>query len=188
MLRNMLAVTAIALASTAAIEPAFAQRGDHGRDRGDNRGDRGRDGGNWNRGDHDRDHGGGWDRGNGGRRDYGRRDRGWDHDWNRGYSSSWGYGRGYYYRDNDWWVGMSLGSTLLDYALTPSPRYYGGGYTYGYSAQAPNAWGLRPNECRWDREFGYWYDIPADIEVQRCADGYGAVYVVQGSHRLLRYR
>ena len=184
MLRKALALIALALATIAAAEPAMAQR-DGGRDRDDRRGgdDRG-----WDRdrgdGHRDRDH------------DRGRRDRGgsWDRDWDRGYSDwggGWGNGR-HHYRDDDWWIGLYAGSALLD-LLTPEPRYYSGdAYGYGgyssYPTQAPNAWGLLPNQCRWDREFGYWYDRPADVEVQRCADGYGTVYVVQGSHRLWRYR
>lgn len=194
MFRNILAVVAVALATVTAIEPAMAQRGDRGgdggRDRGgDHRGDRGgRGGGDWDRG------------GRGGERDHDRGGRGWDRDWdddwNWGYSSGWdygGWGHGHYYRDDDWWVGLALGSALLDYALTPDTYYGGSSYSYGgdyagYPAQAPNAWGLRANQCRWDREFGYWYNRPADVEVQRCADGYGSVYVVQGSHRLLQYR
>lgn len=179
MFRKLLTIAAIALATAASVQPALAQRGDGGRD---HRGDRGHD----SRGD--RNHGRGWDNDNHRRRDHDRHGRGWGNDWNWGYSSGWGHGRRYYERDNDWWLGLSLGSALLDYALTPPPSYYGNGYAYGYAAPAPNAWGLRPHQCRWDREFGYWYDIPADIEVQRCADAYGAVYIVRGSHRLLRYR
>lgn len=210
MFRNLLAVVAVALAAVTAIEPAMAQRGDHGgRDRGgDHRGgggDRGgRGGGDWDRGDRGGRGGGDWDRG-GRDHDRGRHggswgggwdrgwDRDWDDDWNWGYSS-WGYGgwgHGHHYRDDDWWVGLAVGSALLGYALTQD-THYGDSYSYGgyadYPTQAPNAWGLRPNQCRWDREFGYWYNRPADVEVQRCADGYGSVYVVQGSHRLLQYR
>lgn len=209
MFRNILAVVAVALATVTAIEPAVAQRGDGGgRDRGgDHRGDSGgrdrsgRDGGDWDRGNRGGRGGGEWDRGGrGGGRDHDRGGRGWDRDWdddwNWGYSSGWGYGgwgHGHHYRDDDWWVGLALGSALLDYALTPDTYYGGSSYSYGdayagYPTQAPNAWGLRPNQCRWDREFGYWYNRPADVEVQRCADGYGSVYVVQGSHRFLQYR
>lgn len=207
MFRNILAVVAVALATVTAIEPAMAQRGDRGgdggRDRGgDHRGDRGgRGGGDWDRGDRGGRGGSDWDRGGrGGGRDHDRGGRGWDRDrdddWNWGYSSGWdygGWGHGHYYRDDDWWVGLALGSALLDYALTPDTYYGGSSYSYGgdyagYPAQAPNAWGLRANQCRWDRELGYWYNRPADVEVQRCADGYGSVYVVQGSHRLLQYR
>ncbi len=192
MFRNVLAVVAVALATVTAIEPAVAQRGDRG---GDHRGDRGHDGRGRGGGDWDRD-------GRGRDHDRGRRDNDrWDDGWNRGY---YGGGRGHYRNwddDGDWWVGLALGSALLGYALTPDPYdsspygYGGGSYSYGgytsyggYPAQAPNAWGLRPNQCRWDREFGYWYNRPADVEVQRCADGYGSVYVVQGSHRFLQYR
>ena len=189
MLRKLLAVAALALVTAPALAPATAQRGDGDHDRQDRRGDddRGWDR-DWGDGHRDRDH------------DRGRRDRGgswgggWDLDWDRGYSDwggGWGYDR-HHYRDDDWWVGLYAGSALFD-MLTPEPRYYSGdAYGYGgyssYPAQAPNAWGLFPNQCRWDREFGYWYNRPADVEVQRCADGYGTVYVVQGSHRLLRYR
>ncbi len=67
----------------------------------------------------------------------------------------------------------------------PGYSSYGG---YGYNEPAYNSWGLYPHECRYDREFGYWYGRPAEVEVRRCADGYGNIYVVQGSQRLWRYR
>ncbi|MEZ6029596.1 MAG: hypothetical protein R3C46_07565 [Hyphomonadaceae bacterium] len=195
------AVIALAAAAIVATEPALAQRGDGGRDR-DHRGgnDRGWDGGSGNQ-----DRGGrGWDRGG---------DRGRDHDrggsnrhYGGGYSNSlnnnwgyggWGYGYRRYYRDDDWWLGIGVGSALYGLLSTPDYGYssydydpYGSAYGYGgyVYQQAPNPWGLAPYQCRWDREFGYWYNRPADIEVQRCADAYGTVYVVQGSHRLWRYR
>jgi len=174
MLRKLLALAALALATTAAIEPAMAQHGDGGRGGHDRNG-----------GDHR-----GWDRDRGN----GHRDRDYDrgrHDGGGSWGGGWSYDR-HHYRNDDGWTGLHAGSALLG-LLTPEPRHYSrdnhgyGGYS-SYPAQAPNAWGLFPNQCRWDREFGYWYDRPADVEVQRCADGYGTVYVVQGSHRLWRYR
>ena len=193
MSRKILAVVAVALAAITAAQPALAQRGDGGRDR-----DRDHRRGDDHRG-RDRDH----DRG---RRD---RDRGWSYG---GSYSGWGYGYGYghdhYYRDSDQWIGLGVGSALLGLLTAPDYGYSDYGYdnygsSYGYGGYAPdpyasaygqggymaaNPWGLAPNQCRWDREFGYWYDRPADIEVQRCADAYGTVTIVPGSHRLSRYR
>lgn len=205
------AIVALAAAAIAATEPALAQRGDGGRDR-DHRGgnDRG-----WDSGGENRDRGGrGWDRGGDRGRDHDRggRDRhyggGYGNSWNYNWGSSgwgygdwgygdWGYGYRRYYRDDDWWLGVGVGSALYGLLSTPDYGYssydydpYGSAYGYGgyVYQQAPNPWGLAPYQCRWDREFGYWYNRPADIEIQRCADAYGTVYVVEGSHRLWRYR
>ncbi|MBI1340234.1 hypothetical protein GC169_08520 [bacterium] len=76
----------------------------------------------------------------------------------------------------------------------PAPRY---GYTY-YSAPSltfrfgddgyRGYIGLRPRECRWETVYDYWRGRPATIERQLCANGYGEIYIVQGSHRFLRYR
>lgn len=199
MSRRLLAVVAVTLAAITAAQPALAQRGDSGRDR-----DRSDHRGNDHRG-RDRDH----DRG----RDYdrGRRgDRHWGH--SGSYSSwgygGWGYGHRHYYRDSDLLIGLGVGTALLGLLTEPDYGYrddrydnYGSSYgaapyaadpyaqTYGQGGyMAANPWGLAPNQCRWDREFGYWYDRPADIEVQRCADEYGSVTIVPGSHRLSRYR
>jgi hypothetical protein len=191
MSRKFLAVVAVTLAAITAAQPALAQRGD--RDRDHRRGDdhRGRDHDRGRDRDHDK-----------GRRD---RDRGWSYGgsyYSGGYGG-WGHGHRHYYRDNDLWLGLGVGTALL--GLLSEPDYgnydydnYGSTYSYapdpyasaygqgGY--MAANAWGLAPGQCRWDREFGYWYDRPADIEVQRCADAYGTVSIVPGSHRLSRYR
>jgi hypothetical protein len=112
---------------------------------------------------HDRD----WDRGDRHRGDWNRH-RNWDHHYNRNHTS------------------LSLGFIFGSPGYSSYRPYYD---DYRYSAPAYyNEWGLAPNQCRWDREFAYWYGRPADVEVRRCADGYGAVYVVQGSQRLWRYR
>lgn len=201
MSRKLLAVVAVTLAAITAVQPALAQRGDGGRDR-----DRDHRRGDDHRG-RDRDH----DRGRGrdhdhdrGRRD---RDRGWSYGgsyYSGGYGG-WGYGHRHYYRDNDLWLGLGVGTALLGLLSEPDYGYSDYGYdnygsSYGYAPDpyasaygqggymAANPWGLAPNQCRWDREFGYWYDRPADIEVQRCADAYGTVTIVPGSHRLSRYR
>jgi Ni/Co efflux regulator RcnB len=200
MTRKLLAVVAVALAAITAAQPALAQRGDRDHRRGDDH--RGRDR------DHDRGHDRGRDH------DRGRRDR---HDHGSyyggsyggyGYGYGYGYGHRHYYRDSDLWIGLGVGSALLGLLSEPDYGYSDSGYdnygsSYGYGGYAPdpyasaygqggylaaNPWGLAPNQCRWDREFGYWYDRPADIEVQRCADAYGTVTIVPGSHRLSRYR
>src|SRR5690348_15562386 len=115
------------------------------------------------------------------------RDRDWDRgrDWNRG--NNWNRGRDWdrHYDRNrtSFSLGFIFGSPGYNDYYRP---YYD---NYRYSAPAYyNEWGLAPGQCRWDREFGYWYNRPADIEVRRCADPYGVAYVVQGSQRLWRYR
>jgi hypothetical protein len=113
---------------------------------------------------HDRhDNRGGWDRG----RDN-HRDRDWDRHYDRNRTS------------------LSLGFIFGSPGYNNYRPYYD---NYRYNAPAYyNEWGLAPGQCRWDREFAYWYGRPADVEVRRCADSYGAAYVVQGSQRLWRYR
>ena len=130
--------------------------------RGRGGGDRDRD-----RGDHHRydDHGRDWDRDRG-------RNNNWDRDWDRDRR----------HHDNDWNLSFSFGVPY--YGNYYRPRDY-----YAYRAPAYyNAWGLAPYECRVAVEFDYWYGRPADIQIRRCADAYGNVYVVQGSQRLYRYR
>ena len=88
--------------------------------------------------------------------------------------------RNYRHSNDNWSFSFSFGAPVYSYYRPYSySRNYSPGYVYG---------GLRPYECRWDREFGYWRGRPADLEVRRCADAYGAVYIVQGSQRLMRYR
>ncbi len=162
MFRKILAVAAITLATATMVQPAMAQHG-------------GGHGGGHNGGGHG---GGHYSGGHGG----------------------WGHGSTTHHGSGGVWLGATIGS-VLGHGLISQPRHYDGGYPYGgysgyggyngyggYPPQAPNAWGLQPNQCRWDREFGYWYNRPADVDVQRCADRYGSVYVVQGSQRLVQYR
>lgn len=118
-------------------------------------------------------------RGHGHHRDW---DRGRDHhrDWRRHDRRSHHH---HHYRDRS-----SLSFSLnvgRPYAYYPPP-------SYGYYAPAPtyypNAYGLRPHQCLTQTQFDYWRGRPADVSVRICADSYGASYVVQGSHRLIRYR
>ena len=122
-------------------------------------------------------------RGHGGERNaYGShgRDRERDRDYDRGrHHGSGYYGGGYYRHDwrdnNDWVLGLSLGLGML--SLLDGPDYYDPTLGYsGYSQPTWNEWGLAPGQCRWDRQFGYWYNRPADVEVQRCGDGGGGMY------------
>jgi hypothetical protein len=117
-------------------------------------------------GDRDRDR----DRGDRHRND----DRG--RDWDRGRNNNWDRDWNRHHHDNDWNLRLSFGVPYYrDYYAYRAPAYY-------------NAWGLGPYECRVAVEFDYWYGRPADIQIRRCADAYGNVYVVQGSQRLYRYR
>ena len=123
--------------------------------------DRGNRGGDRNR-NWDRN----WDRG---------RDRDRDRDWNRHDR------RDYRHRDRDWNLNIWIPYRSYDYR----PRYD----YYRYRGPAYyNAWGLAPHACRVDIEFDYWYGRPADIQIRRCANRYGEVYIVQGAQRLWRYR
>jgi hypothetical protein len=157
--KSWLSLIAVGVLMAGVAEPAFAQRGDRGGDRGHRGGDRGRD--------HDR----------GGRRDN-------DRDWSRG-DHHRGDRRGdrHYDRRDDWRLSFNF--------VTPySGGYYAPSYDY-YRYRAPvyyNDWGLAPHDCRVDVEFDYWYGRPADVEIRRCADRYGNVYIVLGSQRLWRYR
>jgi hypothetical protein len=128
------------------------------------------------RGQDRHDNRGGWDRG----RD---RDRHHDNNWNRG--ANWNRGHDRHYDRNR--TSLSLGFIFGSPGYSTGYRPYYDDYRYREPAYY-NEYGLRPNQCRWDREYAYWYGRPADVEVRRCADGYGAVYIVQGSHRLWRYR
>lgn len=123
----------------AAAEPAFADRGNRGGDRGRN-----------------------WDRG---------RDRDHNRDWNRHNR----HDNSYRHRDRDWNLSIRIPPRGYDYYRYRAPAYY-------------NAWGLAPHACRVDIEFDYWYGRRADIQIRRCADRYGHVYIVQGAQRLWRYR
>jgi len=180
------------LAAAPAFSPAFAQgRGRGGNDHHDNRG--GNDHRNDNRGPGNR---GGNDRNDhrpDNRPDNRNDNRGGNRggDWNRGNdrNNNWSWNNNRYddYRRYD------RGRTSLSLGfIFGSPGYAGySPYNDGYSYREPayyNSWSLAPGQCRWDREFAYWRSRPADVEVQRCADGYGNVYVVQSSTRLWRYR
>jgi hypothetical protein len=181
MLRKSILLGLALLAAAPAFSPAFAQgRGRGGNDHHDNRGGndhRNDNRGPGNRGGNDRnDHrndnrGGDWNRGN---------NRG--NDWNRNNNWSW----------NDSYRRYDRGHTSLSLGfIFGSPGYAGYSPYDSYSYREPayyNSWALAPGQCRWDREFAYWRSRPADVEVQRCADGYGNVYVVQQSTRLWRYR
>ncbi|HVY88537.1 MAG TPA: hypothetical protein VG942_06690 [Hyphomonadaceae bacterium] len=92
-----------------------------------------------------------------------------------------------YYYDRDHY--RSRSNVSLGF-LFGSPGYYDPFY-YDYpvySSYGYNDWGLAPYECRYFTEFGYWYGRPADIEIRRCADAWGSVYVVDSARRLYRYR
>jgi hypothetical protein len=148
--------------------PAFAD--DHrGRGRGndhhDNRdGNRGGSrGGDWNR-----NRGNDWNRNNN-----------WNNNWDR-HDDYRRYDRSH--------TSLSLGFIFGSPGYAGYSPYYD---NYSYSYREPvyyNSWGLAPGQCRWDREYAYWRGRPADVEVRRCADGYGNIYVVQSSTRLWRYR
>jgi len=95
-----------------------------------------------------------------------------------------------YYYDRDHY--RSRSSVSLGF-LFGSPGYYDPFYydypvysSYGYGGY--NDWGLAPYECRYFTEFGYWYGRPADIQIRRCADAWGNIYVVDDARRLYRYR
>lgn len=124
--------------------------------------DRGRGrGGHHNDRHRDRDHD----------RDRHRNDRhsDWDRDWDR-----------HRHRDND--------RLRLSFSFgVPYNNYYGGRDYYDYGPRYYNSWYLRPHECRVDLEQDWWRGRRANIEVRRCADGYGNVYIVQGAQRLVRY-
>ena len=155
------------LAAAPAFSPAFAQgRGRGGNDHHDNRG--GND--HRNRGD--------WNRGNNrGGNDWNR-----DRNWN---NNNWGWNDSYRRYDRSR-TSLSLGFIFGSPGYSP---YYGGYDNYSYREPVYyNNYGLAPGQCRWDREYAYWRGRPADVELQRCADGYGNVYVVQQSTRLWRYR
>jgi hypothetical protein len=97
------------------------------------------------------------------------RDRDWDRDWDR-----------HRYRDND--------RLRLSFSFgVPYNNYYGGRDYYDYGSRYYNSWYLRPHECRVDLEQDWWRGRRANIEVRRCADAYGNVYIVQGARRLVRY-
>jgi hypothetical protein len=172
MLRKSILLGLALLAAAPAISPAFAQgRGRGGNDHHDNRGG--------NRGGNDRnDHRGDWNRGN---------NRG-GNDWNRNNNWSWNNNRHDDYRRYDRGrTSLSLGFIFGSPGYAGYDPYYGGGYSYREPVYY-NSYGLAPGQCRWDREYAYWRGRPADVEVRRCADGYGNVYVVQQSTRLWRYR
>jgi len=156
--KPVLSLVAAALLAAAAADPAFAQRG-RGGDRGGDRGDRHR---NDDRGRNNNNNN--WDR----NRDHDR------NDWNR---------RDRDRHDNDWNLSFSFGTPYYgSYGNYYRPRNYYNAPTYY------NAWRLRPYQCRVDVEYDHWYGRPADIEIRRCADAYGNVYIVQGAQRLYRYR
>lgn len=166
LLRTFMAAVAMTAFATTLTVPAYA---DDRRGRGGWDGDRGRGGdrGGWDRGR--RDHG----------RDYDRRDRGRDHDRR--------------YRDSS---RLSLGFVFGGPAYHPRayyapPAYYGPrrSTTVVIAPRPvyPNAYNLAAYQCIWENRFDYWGGRPADISVQVCADGYGAVYTVQGSQRLIRF-
>ncbi|HEV7690475.1 MAG TPA: hypothetical protein VGO52_06625 [Hyphomonadaceae bacterium] len=191
MLRKSILLGLALLVAAPAISPAFAQgRGRGGNDHHDNRGGndhRNDNRGPGNRGGNDRhdnrpdnrnnNRGGDWNRGN---------NRG-DNDWNRNNNWSWNNNRHDDYRRYD----RNRTSLSLGF-IFGSPGYAGySPYNDNYSYREPayyNSYGLAPGQCRWDREYAYWRGRPADVELQRCADGYGNVYVVQQSTRLWRYR
>lgn len=112
-----------------------------------------------------------------------------DRNWDRGRNHDRNYSNNYYYRDY-----YRPRTTLSLGFIFGGNRYSDYGYDYDrnydrYSEPGYyNSWRLGANQCRWDREYGYWYGRSAEVEVQHCANRYGEVYVVQGSHRLWRYR
>jgi hypothetical protein len=119
-----------------------------------------------------------------------------DHHDNRGndkrgnnWNNNWNHGRDYHYDRRRSTANLGIG-IILGSALYAGSRSYGYGYDdYRYAEPVySNSWGLYPGRCRWDREFAYWRGRPADVEVQRCADGYGNAYIVAGAQRLWRYR
>jgi hypothetical protein len=159
MLRKGILLGLALLAAAPAFSPAFAD--DRGRGRGGDRNHARRDnrGGDWNR-NNDRDRN--WNRGNN-----------WNNNWNR-HDNYRRYDRSH--------TSLSLGF------IFGSPGYSSyDNYSYREPAYY-NAWGLYPGQCIWEREYAYWRGRPADVEVRRCADHYGNVYVVQNSARLWRYR
>ena len=176
MLRKSIVLGLALLCAAPAFAPsAFADdhrgRGGRGNDHHDNRGGNDRHdnrGGNWNNNRHDN------------------RDRNWSR--NNNWNYSWNNNYRYYDRGH---TSLSLGFIFGSPGYAGySPYYDGYGYD-GYSYREPayyNAWGLAPGQCRWDRDYAYWRGRPADVEVRRCADSYGNVYVVQNSARLWRYR
>lgn len=129
-------------------------------------------------------------RGNGGNHN---NNSGHNNNWNgnRGHNNDhrdWNNNRNYDRHDNDWRFSFNFGVPYRSYDYYRPYYRYSPGITV-YSAPAYyNAWGLRPYGCRVDYEFDYWYGRPADVEVRRCADAYGNVYIVDGSRRLWRYR
>jgi hypothetical protein len=166
MLRKSVLLGLALLAAAPVLSPAFAQgRGRGGNDHHDNRG------GNDHRNDRGGNRGGDWNRNRG-------------NDWNRGNNWSWNDS----YRRNDRsHTSLSLGFIFGSPGYAGYSPYYGDSYGYREPAYY-NSWGLAPGQCRWDREYAYWRGRPADVEIRRCADGYGNVYVVQQSARLWRYR
>jgi hypothetical protein len=104
----------------------------------------------------------------------------------RGGDRGWYDSHRYDHRRSDWGVTLNFGAPYYRYARP---------YTYGYYVPPRvtpyvyyNDYGLRPRECRIDYRFDYWRGRPADIQVRICADGYGQVYVVQGSQLFVRWR
>jgi len=182
--KPILAVIAAALLAASVAAPADAQRGGgNGRGGGDRGGDHG------NRGDQGGNRGGGGDRSNnrggGGNNNWNNNNRGGGGDWNRNDNRRGDWDRSRDYDRDNWSFSFNLGSPFYrsyDYGR-PYYRYSPGVTVYSY-----NAWGLRPYECRVDYEFDYWFGRPADIEVRRCADAYGNIYIVDGGRRLWRYR
>jgi Ni/Co efflux regulator RcnB len=114
--------------------------------------------------------GGDRDRGDHHRNDDRGRNNNWDRDRNRNRD----------HNRNDWSLRFSFGVPYYGDYYQPR-NYYRAPFHY-------NAWGLGPYECRVSIEYDYWYGRPADIEIRRCADAYGNVYIVQGAQRLYRYR
>lgn len=163
--RRALAALVLALAAGAAIAaPARADDDDRRRGHGWGHHDR------YDRRDHDRDHR--YDRRHDDRYDHRyhwrdtpyRRDD-WRHDW------------GYDWRSRPSYHSYSYGPSF-------TLRFGDDGYRgHGYSGHVY----LRPRECRWEVVRDHWLGRPADVERRVCANAYGEVYIVAGSHRFVRY-
>lgn len=78
---------------------------------------------------------------------------------------------------------LNLGRPYAYYPARPASSYYPPAPAY-----YPNAYGLAPHQCLTRNQWDYWRGRPAEVSVRICADRYGASYVVQGSHRLIRYQ